>query len=768
MGKTATIGRAGSVKLRGYGGAALVVILACIISGGCTDSGVTEESLGLQALLAGVDADGELGPGEDDTRHKPLPIHGRDLAELDVGGELNQVWFEATPGAEGGVISQGAGQVLELECVSFGAAVQCEWTVEMLLSSIAPLSSWDQGLFTKGGLYSGLEVIGFQYDLTQFTTPNGGESFGLPPDLLVGTGASAPQPEGVPAGDYPLVELTLRMDFDGVDTTQRSISTRMGELGWTDSNGDPPAIQFGDNAPIEASPGGVPANAVIVINAVRAVEICDDDIDNDRDDLIDCEDPDCADSPSCAAPVLTCPADLTVECDGAGNSADLDAWLTSESVENVCENLTVTNDFVELSDECAATGSALVTWTATDECGTDTCMATITVEDTTPPEIGGIEDLVVECDESGNGAALEAWLAGASAEDACGQASLSDDFDALSDECATTGSATVTWTATDECQNSASASATFTIEDTNPPAISGVQDQLVECDGAGNVADLEAWLETNVTAEDTCGQATIATDVGDLSDGCGETGSADANWEATDECGNSASTTATFTIEDTTTPEVTLNGEAEITLECGHMFDDPGATAADLCDLELTEANVGGDEVDVNTPGMYVVTYGGVDACGNEAEPVSRTVEIVDMAPPEVVVADLVELWPPNHKYRSLSLSDCVVSVLDGCEGELDVDEIGTILSIYSDEPVDVRGTGDGHSINDIVIAGDSAFRVRVERQGGGNGRVYGVRFEVSDSAGNTSEHLCFFGVPHDQSGDPPIDDGPESGYTVP
>lgn len=128
----------------------------------------------------------------------------------------------------------------------------------------------------------------------------------------------------------------------------------------------------------------------------------------------------------------------------------------------------------------------------------------------------------------------------------------------------------------------------------------------------------------------------------------------------------------------------------------------------------------------------------------------------------------MVFLWPPDHEYRTLNLADCVESVVDLCEGTLDVNEVGTILSIYSDEPEDARGGGGGHTLNDIVLVSNSSFMVRAERQGGGNGRVYGITFQVVDASGNITETICFVGVQHDQSGGPPIDDGPEAGYTVP
>src|SRR6185436_2208976 len=130
----------------------------------------------------------------------------------------------------------------------------------------------------------------------------------------------------------------------------------------------------------------------------------------------------------------------------------------------------------------------------------------------------------------------------------------------LSDGCGATGSTTVTFTATDACGNASSTTATFTITDTTPPTINTqASNSTVECDGAGNTAQLNAWLASNGTtgaASDVCSGVTWTHNFTALSDDCGATGSATVTFTATDACGNASSTTATFTIEDTTNPTI--------------------------------------------------------------------------------------------------------------------------------------------------------------------------------------------------------------------
>src|SRR5690606_29559627 len=104
-------------------------------------------------------------------------------------------------------------------------------------------------------------------------------------------------------------------------------------------------------------------------------------------------------------------ADLTVQCDGSGNTADLNAWLASNggaSASDICSNVTWSNNFASVSDTCGATGSASVTFTATDNCvNASSSTATFTIiDDTNPTIIIQASDLTVQCDGSGNTAAL--------------------------------------------------------------------------------------------------------------------------------------------------------------------------------------------------------------------------------------------------------------------------------------------------------------------------------------------------------------------------
>ncbi len=84
----------------------------------------------------------------------------------------------------------------------------------------------------------------------------------------------------------------------------------------------------------------------------------------------------------------------------------------------------------------------------------------------------------------------------------------------------------------------------------------------------------------------------------------------------------------------------------------------------------------------------------------------------------------------------------------------MDVNQRGKIISISSDEAEDSAGnssgTGDGSTVDDMVIVDDHTVKLRAERHGGGHGRVYGITVEVSDLSGNSSTKVFCVGTPHD------------------
>ena len=83
-------------------------------------------------------------------------------------------------------------------------------------------------------------------------------------------------------------------------------------------------------------------------------------------------------------------------------------------------------------------------------------------------------------------------------------------------------------------------------------------------------------------------------------------------------------------LADTQAPVITLNGASTINLNLGSTYTELGATATDNVDGDLTSSIIiGGDTVDPNLLGTYLVTYNVSDAAGNNAVEVTRTVNVI-------------------------------------------------------------------------------------------------------------------------------------------
>ncbi len=87
------------------------------------------------------------------------------------------------------------------------------------------------------------------------------------------------------------------------------------------------------------------------------------------------------------------------------------------------------------------------------------------------------------------------------------------------------------------------------------------------------------------------------------------------------------------------------------------------------------------------------------------------------------------------------------------------------ITNITSDEPE--NGTGDGNTLNDIDIVDAQTVKLRAERQGGKDGRVYTINFKVSDPLGNTASASFKIHVPINNKTDAVDSTANNEGYII-
>jgi hypothetical protein len=163
------------------------------------------------------------------------------------------------------------------------------------------------------------------------------------------------------------------------------------------------------------------------------------------------------------------------------------------------------------------------------------------------------------------------------------------------------------------------------IEDTTVPVITLLGDETVTIEVG------TAYTDAGATALDNYD--------GDLTSIIVVTGSVDTNtvgtytisYDVTDTNGNVATTvTRTVNVVDTTVPVITLLGDETVTIEVGTAYTDAGATALDNYDGDLTSSIVVTGSVDINTVGIYIISYDVTDANGNVATTVIRTVNVVE------------------------------------------------------------------------------------------------------------------------------------------
>ena len=198
------------------------------------------------------------------------------------------------------------------------------------------------------------------------------------------------------------------------------------------------------------------------------------------------------------------------------------------------------------------------------------------------------------------------------------------------------GSYSVRYNVTDAAGNAAT-EAVRTVEvtaptpDTVPPVITILGDNPL------TLAKDQAFTDPGATASDDRD--------GDLTSHIVVTGSVDTHtpgtytltYSVSDAAGNPASAERSVMVvelPDTTPPVITLLGSAEMTLTQGSSFTDPGATATDDRDGDLTSHIVVTGSVDTNTPGEYILHYNVSDAAENHATEVTRTVTVVTVALP--------------------------------------------------------------------------------------------------------------------------------------
>ncbi|HIG62055.1 MAG TPA: HYR domain-containing protein [Gammaproteobacteria bacterium] len=343
-------------------------------------------------------------------------------------------------------------------------------------------------------------------------------------------------------------------------------------------------------------------------------------------------------------------------------------------------------------------GETVVSITVTDAAGNESASTvTVTVDDTTAPEISGADSTIEG--SAGEDLALadtqvQDWLASVTATDIVdGEVDVSNNAPAIFPFALGT---TVTFTTVDAAGNQASADFVLSVDpDEVFPEITEPDAITVEAEGADGTpasnSSIAAFLVGASATDNVDGDvgSAVTTDAGDVFP-LGET---TVTFSIKDSSNNETTATSTVTVVDTTTP--LISGVADGTFAAvdadGTPATDAGieALGAAVSALDAVDGavTVTSDKPEVLPLGATVVTVTATDAAGNTST-ATMTITIIDQTPPVVTVTDII-----LEATGELGAETSEAALLAQVSSVDNVDGTGAVVSIALQS--DVLGFGD-------------------------------------------------------------------------
>jgi beta-lactam-binding protein with PASTA domain len=422
-------------------------------------------------------------------------------------------------------------------------------------------------------------------------------------------------------------------------------------------------------------------------------------------------------------PVITaCAGDDSASADANCEALVPDFTLEVAASDNCDESVTITQD--PAAGTTVTTGVHTITLTATDDAGnTDTCEATFTVTDDTDPVITDCADDDSASADANCEALVPDFTSGVSATDNCDE-SVTITQDPAAGTTVTTGSHTITITATDDAGNTDTCEATFTVTDDTDPVI----EVCAEDDSASADANCEALVPdftSGVTATDNCDESVTITQ--DPAAGTTvTTGLHTITLTATDDAGNTDTCEATFTVTDETDPtfdNCADDDSASADANCEALVPDftGGASASDNCDesVTITQDPAAGTTV---TTGSHTITLTATDDAGNFTT-CEATFTVTDDTDP--VITDCAD------DDSAVADSNCEALVPDFTSGVSATDNCDESVTITQDPAAGTTVTTGAHTIT--LTATDDA----------GNTDTCEATFTVTDETDPTFDNCA-------------------------
>ncbi|MCK5839960.1 MAG: HYR domain-containing protein, partial [Bacteroidales bacterium] len=390
-------------------------------------------------------------------------------------------------------------------------------------------------------------------------------------------------------------------------------------------------------------------------------------------------------------PIIICPDDI-VWYTGPDSCEAFVPVPPREVIDN-CGAVEAINDYNGTTDasDIYVVGTTDVWWFVADIFGNaDSCMMTITVIDTIPPQIACPDDIGQNTDSTSCSAYVTVPIPVAS--DNCQLESLVNDYTGTDDASATyyIGTTVVSWIATDIYGNVDSCFTTITIADSIPPQIVCPDDIMVITDPDSCYADVIVPL---ATATDNCAVDSVWNDYTMTNNATATypAGVTIVNWYAVDIYGNWDSCFMTVTVVDSIPPEITCPDDIVWYVapdSCEAFVPVPQPLVIDNCGVldAINDYNGTTDTSDIYPVGITTVIWTVPDFVGNEAS-CSMTITVIDTIPPEITCPDDI-----IQSTDSTSCSAMVYVPLPDTSDNCEVD------SVYND----YTGTNDASAVYNI------------------------------------------------------------------
>ena len=240
------------------------------------------------------------------------------------------------------------------------------------------------------------------------------------------------------------------------------------------------------------------------------------------------------------------------------------------------------------------------------------------------------------------------------------------------------GTYTLTYEAIDASGNQAVVTRTVVVQDTRPPEIVLAGSSLI------SHSVNTAYIDPGFAALDAVEGETDVSTSGEVF--TNELGTYTLTYAASDSAGNNAFSARMVQVVDSVAPVIIMNGAAIATHQLGTSYADQGAILTDNYDANVSLAAIG--NVDVNIAGFYTLNYTGEDSSKNQAIPVTRVIEVVDLIAPVITLngaAFITQQIDSNYTDAGSIVTDNMDDDLSATvTGSVNMNAVGTYTLVFS------------------------------------------------------------------------------------